>query len=116
MTMNYDPVKLWDTIIHETLEAAKEYTGERLRSRSGLVLVETLESIEENSAGKLSGNHDQYKALSRRTRTLLGRDKERYVKHLAEDVECHLNANDLRSAYRALRKHRTKSTSQVSAI
>ena len=26
----------------------------------------------------------------------LGRDKERYVRSLAEDVECHLNANDLR--------------------
>ena len=35
---------------------------------------------------------------------------------LAEDVECHLNANDLRPAYRALKKLRFKSTSPVSAI
>ena len=35
---------------------------------------------------------------------------------LTEDVECHLNANDLRPAYRALKKLRSKSTSQVSAI
>ena len=54
--------------------------------------------------------------LSRRTRTLLRRDKERYVRDLAEDVECHLNANDLRPAYRALKKLLSKSTSQVSAI
>ena len=54
--------------------------------------------------------------LSRRTRALLRRDKERYVRGLAEDVECHLNANDLRPAYRALKKLRSKSTSQVSAI
>ena len=48
--------------------------------------------------------------------TLLRRDKERYVRGLAEDVECHLNANVLRPAYRALKKLRSKSTSQVSAI
>ena len=41
---------------------------------------------------------------------------ERYVRGLAEDVECHLNANDLRPAYRALKKVHSKSTSQVSAI
>ena len=50
------------------------------------------------------------------TRTLLRGDKKRYVKGLAEDVECHLNANDLRPAYRALKKLRSKSTSQGSAI
>ena len=54
--------------------------------------------------------------LSRRTRTLLGRDKERYVKNLAEDVEGNLNINDLKPAYRALKKLRSKSTSQVNAI
>ena len=61
-------------------------------------------------------DHDQYRALSRWTRILLKRDKERYVKGLAEDVECHLNANDLRPAYRALKKLCSKSSSQVSAI
>ncbi|KAG0710766.1 hypothetical protein GWK47_022143 [Chionoecetes opilio] len=61
-------------------------------------------------------NQDQHRALSRRTRTLLGRDKERYVRSLAEDVEGHLNANDLRPAYRALKKLRSKSPSRASAI
>ncbi|KAG0730189.1 Transposon TX1 uncharacterized protein [Chionoecetes opilio] len=48
--------------------------------------------------------------------TLLGRDKERYVRSLAEDVEGLLNANDLRPAYRALKKFRSKSPSRASAI
>ena len=72
-----NPEELWDTFKLDTSEAAKECFGERLRSRSGFTSVETLESIEESRAAKLAGNHDQYRALSRRTRTLLRRDKER---------------------------------------
>ena len=72
--------------------------------RSGFTSVEMLESIEESRAARLAGDHDQYRALSRRTRTLMRRDKERYVRGLNEDVECHLNANYLRPAYRALKK------------
>ena len=49
--------------------------------------------------------------LSRRTRTLLRRDKERYVRGLTEDFEFYLNANYLRSAYQALKKLCSKSTS-----
>ncbi|KAG0725162.1 DNA replication licensing factor MCM4 [Chionoecetes opilio] len=78
--------------------------------------TETLEKIEESRAARLAGNRDQHRALSRRTRTLLRRDKERYVRSLAEDVEGHLNANDLRPAYRALKKLRSKSPSRASAI
>ena len=89
---------------------------ERPRSRSGFTSVETLECIEESCAARFAGDHDQYRALSRRTRTLLRRYKERYVRGLTDDVECHLNANDLRPAYRAMKKLRSKSTSQVSAI
>ncbi|KAG0717388.1 Craniofacial development protein 2 [Chionoecetes opilio] len=89
---------------------------ERPRSRRGFVSTETLEKIEESRAARLAGNRDQHRALSRRTRTLLRRDKERYVRSLAEDVEGHLNANDLRPAYRALKKLRSKSPSRASAI
>ena len=95
---------------------AKECIGERPRSRSGFTSVETLECNEESRAARLAGDHDQYRALSRRTRTLLRRDKESYVRSLAEDVECHLKANDLKLAYRALKKFRFRFTSQVSAI
>ncbi|KAG0729261.1 Retrovirus-related Pol polyprotein from type-2 retrotransposable element R2DM [Chionoecetes opilio] len=111
-----NPVELWVTFKRETLQAAKECIGERPRSRRGFVSTETLEKIEESCAARLAGNQDQHRALSRRTRTLLGRDKERYVRSLAEDVEGHLNANDLRPAYRALKKLRSKSPSRASAI
>ncbi|KAG0713853.1 hypothetical protein GWK47_015271 [Chionoecetes opilio] len=111
-----DPVELWDTFKRETLQAAKECIGERPRSRRDFVSTETLEKIEESRAARLAGNRDQHRALSRRTRTLLRRDKGRYVRSLAEDVEGHLNANDLRPAYRALKKLRSKSSSRASAI
>ena len=61
--------------------------------------METLGSIEKSHTDKLAGNQDQYRALSHRTRTLLRRDKERYVRSLTEDVEGHLNANELQPAY-----------------
>ncbi|XP_045130251.1 uncharacterized protein LOC123515575 [Portunus trituberculatus] len=51
-----------------------------------------------------------------RTRALLRRDMKRYVRGLAEDIECHLNANDLRPVYRTLDKLRSKSTFHGSAI
>ncbi|MFV0264558.1 MAG: hypothetical protein ACK5JN_19375 [Kluyvera sp.] len=111
-----DPVELWDTFKRETMQAAKECIGERPRSRGGFASEETLENIERSRAARLAGNRDQYRALSRRTRALLRRDKERYVRSLAEDVEGHFNDNDLRPAYRALKKLRSKSPSRVSAI
>ena len=89
--------------------------GERPRSRSDFTSVETLESIEESLTARLAGDHDQYRALSRRTRTLLRRDKM-YVRGLVENVECHLNAIDLRPVYRSPKKLRSKSTCQVSSI
>ncbi|KAG0721629.1 hypothetical protein GWK47_046104 [Chionoecetes opilio] len=104
--------KLWDTFKRDSLQAAKACIGERPRSRCGFVSTETLENIEESSGS----NQDQHRALSPRTRTLLGRDKERYVRSLSEDVEGHLNVNDLRPAYRALKKLRSKSSSRASAI
>ncbi|XP_045101313.1 uncharacterized protein LOC123498214 [Portunus trituberculatus] len=88
----------------------------RQRSRSGFASVETLDSIEESRTARLGGNRDQYRVLSCKTRALLRRDKERYVRGLAEDVYCHLYANDLRPAYRALKKLRSMSTSQASVI
>ena len=100
----------------QTLEAAKECIGECPRSWSGFTSVETLKSIEESRAARLAGNHEKFRALPSRTRTLLRRDKERYVRGLAVDVKCHLKANDPRPAYRALKKLRSKSTSQVSVI
>ena len=62
-----------------------------------------LKSIEESRAASLAGNHDQHRSLSHRTRTLLRRYKGKYVRGFADNVECHLNNNDLKPAYRALR-------------
>ena len=84
--------------------------------RDGVASAGMLENIEKGRATRLAGNWDQYRALTRRTRALLRRDKERYVRSLAENFEDHFNANDLRPAYRALKKLRSKSTSQSSAI
>ncbi|KAG0727841.1 hypothetical protein GWK47_003924 [Chionoecetes opilio] len=90
--------------------------GKRPKSRRGFVSTETLDKIKESRAARLAGNQDQHRALSRQTRTRLGRDKERYVRSLAEDVEGHLNANDLRPTYRALKKLRFESPSRARAI
>ena len=98
------------------LEAAHESIGVRPRSRGGFLSEGTLDNIEKSRNARLAGNQEEYRTLSRRSRTLVRRDKERYVRSLAEDVESHFNANDLRPAYRALKKLRSKSPSQVSAI
>ena len=111
-----EPEELWDAFKRETLKAAEECIGERPRSRSGVASREMLENIEESRAARLSGDLDRYRTLSRRTRALLSRDKERYVRELAEEVEGRLNLNDLRPAYRALNKLRSKSTTQTSTI
>ena len=111
-----DPEELWDTFKRETLKATEECVGERPRSRSGVASEETLRTIEESRAARLAGNLGQHRTLSRRTRALLRRDKERYVRGLAEDAEGCFNANNLRPAYRALKKLRSKSTSQMSTI
>ncbi|KAG0716086.1 hypothetical protein GWK47_010475 [Chionoecetes opilio] len=66
--------------------------------------------------GLLGTGTSKQRALSGRTRTLLGRDEDRYVRSLAEDVEGHLNANDRRPAYQALKKLCSKSPSRTSAI
>ena len=47
-----------------------------VRDHGELALMETLDSIEKSSAARLTENRDQYRALSRRTRTLLRRDRE----------------------------------------
>ena len=99
-----DPEELWDAIKCETLEAAKECIGKRRRSQDGFALVEMVESIEESRIGRLAVNRNQYRALLHRTRLLLITDKKRYVRGFTGDVKCHLNANDLRPAYRALKK------------
>lgn len=67
-------------------------------------------------AGRLAGNSYQYRALSRRIRTLLGRNKDKYPRSLVEDAVGPLNANDLLPAYQAPKKLLSKPDSQMSVI
>ena len=76
--------------------------------------METLGSVEGSPTARFTETRDQYRALTRKA--LLRRDKERYVMNFTEDIECHLNANEIRPAYRTLTKLLSKSTSQMNAI
>ena len=77
----------------------------RLRSRDEFTSAGTVDSIEKNYSAKLAENQDQYRTLSCRTVIiLLRRHKDRYVRSLAKDDEGHLNANDLKPVYPALKK------------
>lgn len=78
--------------------------------------VPSSENIEESHAARLDGDSDRYKTLSRKTRAVLRRDKEGYVRGLAQDVESGLPASELRPAFLALKKLRSKSRSKVSTI
>ena len=111
-----DPEEMWNTFKRETLKVTEECVGERPRSRSGVASEDTLRNIEESRAARLAGDLDHYRTLARRTRALLRRDKERYVRELAENVEGCFDANNLRPAYRALKKLRSKSTTQTTTI
>ena len=111
-----DPVELWDAFKRETLSAVEEHVGVQPKSRNGFASPETVETIGRSRAARLAGNRDQYRTLSRKTRACLRRDKERYVRGIAEEVEENFIVNDLRPAYRALKKLRSKSTPEVSSI
>ncbi len=72
--------------------------------------------MEEHRAARLAGDLDRHRNLTRSARASLRMDKERYVWGIAEEVEGHFRANDLSPAYRALKKLRSNSTSQVSSV
>ena len=111
-----DPIALWDSFKRETLDAAQESIGDRPRTRQNIISQETLEATDTCRTARLAGNRELHRSLVRRTRTLLRRDKEQYIRNLAEEVEGHFLVNDLRPAYRALKKLNAKPSSQVSAV
>lgn len=84
-------------------------------SRSSVVSRETLKNAEESRAISLAEDSERCRTISGKTRTLKRRDKERYGRGFAEDVESSLDENDLRP-FRALKKLRSKSTFQTSTI
>ncbi|XP_069972530.1 craniofacial development protein 2-like [Penaeus vannamei] len=75
----------------------------------------TLEATDACREGCLTGNRDLHRSQARRTRPLLRRDKEQFLRSLAE-VESHFLVNDLRPAYQAIRKVNSKPSSQVIAV
>ena len=62
--------------------------------------------MEESCAARLDGNLEWHRNLTHSARALPSRDKERYVRGVAEEVKSHFRANDLSPAYRAIKKFR----------
>ena len=111
-----DPVERWETFKRATLAAADECIGDRPRSGRGFVSRRTLTTIEESRAARLAGSREQHRLLSRQARAMLRRDKETYVREIAGEVEGRFHVNDLRSAYRALRKLRSRPVSRLNSV
>ncbi len=72
--------------------------------------------MKESRAARLVGDLKRHRNLTRSARASLRMDKERYVRGIAEEIEGHFRANDLSPAYRALKKLRSKSSSQVNSV
>ncbi|XP_037781108.1 uncharacterized protein LOC119577605 [Penaeus monodon] len=80
-----DPAELWDTFKWETLSAAEECLGVRLRRRRHVVLDETLNTIEMSRAARLDGDHVLHRELSCSVRASLRMDQERYIRGIVEE-------------------------------
>ncbi|XP_069972960.1 uncharacterized protein [Penaeus vannamei] len=111
-----DHVLLWDTFKREILDAAQETIGERTRAGRYFISQETLDATDACRAARLAEDRDLHHSQVRRTRSLLRRDKEQFLRNFAEEVEGHFLVNDLRPAYQALRKLNSKPSSQVTAV
>ncbi|XP_069977663.1 uncharacterized protein [Penaeus vannamei] len=110
-----DPGAPWDSFKRETLDAAQESIGERLRTRQNFISLETLEAADTCHMACLNGNRGLRRSLVCKARTLLRRDKEQFIRNLAEEVG-HFLVNDLHPAYQALRKLNSNHSSQTSAV
>ncbi|XP_069989471.1 craniofacial development protein 2-like [Penaeus vannamei] len=66
-----DPVLLWDTFKHETLDAAQDTIDVRPRAVQNSISQETLEAKDACSAARLTGDRDL---------SLLRRDKEQFIR------------------------------------
>ncbi|XP_069990641.1 uncharacterized protein [Penaeus vannamei] len=65
---------------------------------------------------RLTGDRDLHRSQVRKTQSLLKRDKEQFIRSLAEEVESHSSVNDLRPVYQTLRKLNSKPSSWVMAV
>lgn len=85
-------------LFYETLQVAKVLL--RTPETEKLLSLVTPENTEKSYDATLVGNRDQYGTMS----SPAERDKEKYDKSLARDVEGNFNEDDLRLSYRALKK------------
>ncbi|XP_070001346.1 uncharacterized protein [Penaeus vannamei] len=67
-------------------------------------------------AARLTGDRNLHRSKVLRTRALLRRNKEQFIRSLEEEVEGHFLVNDLRPAYQALRNTNSKPSSEVIAV
>ena len=75
-----DLVVLWDTFKGKTFNAALESIGERHRAIENFISQETLEATDACRAACLTGDRELHCSHVRRTRSLLRRDKEQFIK------------------------------------
>nr|XP_027207908.1 uncharacterized protein LOC113801282 [Penaeus vannamei] len=75
------------TLQRETFDVAQESIGERPRTRQNYISLEILEATDVCRMARLNGNQDLRRSLVRRARTLLRRDKEHFIRNLAEEVD-----------------------------
>lgn len=90
--------------------------GDSPRARQKFIFQKTLEATDVCCKAYLTGDHDLHRSLVCKTRSLLTRDKEKFVSNLAEEIEGHFLVNDHRPAYQTLKKLNSKPSSQTTAI
>ncbi|XP_069981048.1 uncharacterized protein [Penaeus vannamei] len=111
-----DPALLWDTFKHETLDAAQDTIDVCPRAIQNFISQETLEAMDACRAARLTGDWEFHHSHVRRTRSLLRKDKEQFIRSLAKEVEGHFLVNDLPPAYQALRKPNSKPSFKATAV
>ena len=106
----------WDTFKEETLEAARLAVGTRPRGGRTLVSAETLAIVDESRAARLMGDRRRHRELVRRCRVQLRVDRERVASELAREAEDGFNRNNLRPAFRAIKRLSSVSTPGVNTL
>lgn len=82
-----DPIALWESSRHKTLDATQESIGKCPRTRQNFTLLQILKATDVCRMAHLNGNRDLLHSLGHRASTLLRRDKEQFIRNLAKKVE-----------------------------
>ena len=111
-----DTEALWGNFKNVVTTAARDCLGVKRRKKKSFVTEETLQTIERSRAARLHGDSRTYRALKREVQSKLSRDKEAWVKGIAEVVERNLWSGDCRPAYQALKTLSSQRPTQSSVI